>query len=110
MQSVGDNHGVDALVPPAMASRAEDVGVQKAHMAVLPMFVLALLAGAFIALGAAFSTATAAGGAGYLPYGVVRLLSGLTFSLGMILVLVGGAELFTGNNLIVMAATGSPIC
>ena len=65
-------------------------------------FVLAVLAGAFIALGAVFATATTAGGSN-LPYGVSRLLAGVTFSLGLILVVVAGAELFTGNNLIVMA-------
>jgi formate/nitrite transporter len=66
------------------------------------VFVLSVLAGAFIALGAIFATTVAAGG-GTLPYGVVRLLAGLVFTLGLILVVVAGAELFTGNNLIVMA-------
>jgi len=61
-----------------------------------------VLAGAFIALGALFSTTTVAGAAA-LPYGVARLLAGLTFCLGLILVVLAGAELFTGNNLIVMA-------
>jgi formate/nitrite transporter len=64
---------------------------------------LGVLAGAFIALGAAFATTTGAGAAGALPYGVARLLVGVVFSLGLILVVVAGAELFTGNNLIVMA-------
>jgi formate/nitrite transporter len=67
------------------------------------MFALAVLAGAFIALGALFSTTVVAGTSGAVPYGIVRLLAGLVFSLGLILVIVGGAELFTGNNLIVMA-------
>lgn len=93
---------LDALVPAEMAAKAEQVGVKKAHLPATSMFVLAILAGAFIALGAIFSTTVAAGAAG-LPYGVVRLLAGLVFSLGLILVVVGGAELFTGNNLIVMA-------
>ncbi|MDA0231136.1 MAG: formate/nitrite transporter family protein, partial [Proteobacteria bacterium] len=56
-----------------------------------------------IAFGAMFATVTAAGAGDVLPYGIVRLLTGLTFSLGLILVIVGGAELFTGNALIVMA-------
>jgi formate transporter len=93
---------LDALLPAEMAAKAEQVGVKKAHLPALSMFVLAVLAGAFIALGAVFSTTAAAGASG-LPYGVVRLLAGLVFSLGLILVVVGGAELFTGNNLIVMA-------
>lgn len=92
----------DALLPPDMAARAEEIGVKKAHLDVASMFVLAVLAGAFIALGAIFAT-TVLAGSGALPYGVARLLAGTVFSLGLILVLVGGAELFTGNNLIVMA-------
>jgi formate transporter len=66
-------------------------------------FVLSILAGAFIGLGAIFSTTVLAGSGGMLPFGVQRLLAGLVFSLGLILVIVGGAELFTGNNLITMA-------
>ncbi len=92
----------DALLPADMASRAEDIGVKKANLDVASMFALAVLAGAFIALGAIFATTVLAGG-GTLPWGVGRLLAGTVFSLGLILVLVGGAELFTGNNLIVMA-------
>lgn len=94
---------IDALLPPEMAAKAETIGVNKAKLAFFPMFVLGILAGAFIGLGAMFSTTVAAGAAGTLPYGVTRLLVGLSFSLGLILVVVGGAELFTGNNLIVMA-------
>ncbi len=66
------------------------------------VFVLAVLAGAFIALGAVFST-VALSGAGTAPWGPIRVLAGVAFSLGLVLVVVGGAELFTGNNLIVMA-------
>ena len=68
----------------------------------LNVFVLAVLAGAFIALGADFAT-TVMAGSSQLPFGVARLLGGLAFSLGLILVVVAGAELFTGNNLVVMA-------
>ena len=94
---------LDALMPAEMAAKAAEIGVRKAVLGVVPMFVLAILAGAFIALGAAFATTVAAGAAGVLPYGVIRLLAGLAFSLGLILVIVGGAELFTGNNLLAMA-------
>jgi formate transporter FocA len=93
---------LDSLLPPAMAEKAEGIGVKKAELDTVSMFALAILAGAFIAVGAIFAT-TVAAGAGSLPYGVARLLSGLVFTLGLILVIVGGAELFTGNNLIVMA-------
>jgi formate transporter len=92
----------DSLVPPEMAAKAENAGVSKAQMGPYRMFSLALLAGAFIAMGAVFSTTAVAGG-GSLPYGVQRVIAGLTFSLGLILVVIAGAELFTGNNLIVMA-------
>jgi formate transporter len=94
--------GLDALPPPEMARKAEQVGVTKAGLDTATTFALSVLAGAFIAMGAVFATAATAGG-GDLPYGVSRLLGGLTFSLGLILVIVAGAELFTGNNLIVMA-------
>jgi formate transporter len=94
--------GLDALPPPQMARQAEQVGVTKAGMSAANMFALAILAGAFIAMGAIFATTVSAGGTD-LPYGVSRLLAGLAFSLGLILVVVAGAELFTGNNLIVMA-------
>lgn len=106
---------IDALLPGEMATRAEYLGVRKAEMPALTMFTLAILAGAFISLGAIFATTVSAGGISVtaadgavaystgLPYGMTRLLSGLVFCLGLILVVVGGAELFTGNNLIVMA-------
>jgi formate transporter len=97
--------GLDALPPPQMAQRAEEVGIAKAGMSFANTFALAILAGAFIAMGAIFATTVTAGTAD-LPYGVTRLLAGLAFSLGLILVVVAGAELFTGNNLIVMAWAG----
>ncbi len=93
---------VDALMPLEMAEKAETIGVRKAALSFWKLFFLAVLAGAFIALGAMFSTITAAGSS-TLPYGVARMLIGLTFCIGLILVVVGGAELFTGNILIVMA-------
>lgn len=92
---------LDALVPPAIARKAEEVGVAKAAMSAERLLALSILAGAFISFGAVFSTVVTAGG-GMAP-GVSRLLGGLVFSLGLILVVVGGAELFTGNTLIVMA-------
>jgi formate transporter len=94
---------LDALLPPQIAAKAADIGVDKASMSALRTFCLAVLAGAFIALGAMFATTVAAGAEGEIPFGLVRLLAGVAFSLGLILVVVGGAELFTGNNLISMA-------
>ncbi|MBM3144630.1 MAG: formate transporter FocA [Chloroflexi bacterium] len=94
---------IDALLPAEMARRAEYIGVRKTETPMLRMFALALLAGAFIAMGAIFATILATGASGALTFGVTKLLVGLVFCLGLILVIVGGAELFTGNNLIVMA-------
>ncbi len=94
---------IDALLPAEMARRAELTGVRKSEAPALTLLSLAVLAGAFIALGAIFATTVTAGTASTWPFGVTRLLAGLVFCLGLILVVVGGAELFTGNNLIVMA-------
>ena len=94
---------IDAFIPPEMAVKAEDIGVKKANMGPRNTFALAVLAGAFIALGAIFATTVTTGASGQLTYGVGRLVGGLAFCLGLILVVVAGAELFTGNNLIVMA-------
>jgi formate transporter len=105
---------VDALLPAEMAVRAEKIGVSKAGMSIFTMFALGVLAGIFIALGAIFATTVTAPTMGvdlasgapiaqYLPFGIAKLLGGFTFCLGLILVVVAGAELFTGNNLIVMA-------
>ena len=105
---------LDALLPPEMARKAEDTGVRKARADATSVFVLAVLAGAFIALGAIFSLTAAAGSMTVtdasgaiahvtMPYGVTRLFAGLAFSLGLILVVIAGAELFTGNVLLVMA-------
>jgi formate transporter len=92
----------DALLPAEMATRAEYLGVQKAETGILKTFALAILAGGFIAMGSVFATTTAAG-TGSMPFGAAKLMTGFVFCLGLVLVVVAGAELFTGNNLIVMA-------
>ena len=92
---------IDSLLPTEMAKKAEDVGLNKANLDFWTLLALSVLAGAFIGLGAIFATTVSTGGTA-LPYGVNRLLTGLTFCLGLILVIVGGAELFTGNTLIIM--------
>ena len=97
------DHRIDALLPREIALKAEAIGVQKTRLDFLSLVALAVLAGAFIGLGATFATTVLAGADGALPFGVSRLLSGVVFCLGLILVVVGGAELFTGNNLMVMA-------
>jgi formate transporter len=92
----------DAILPAEMALRAEQSGVKRAATDPTTLLVLSVMAGAFISFGAIFATTVSAGSAD-LPYGVGRLLVGLVFSVGLILVIIGGAELFTGNNIIVMA-------
>jgi len=109
----------DALLPREMAQRAESIGASKAEMQAMTMFSLAVLAGAFIALGAVFATTVTSGagavslggtsGTAGLPFGLSKLLAGLVFCLGLILVVVAGAELFTGNNLIVIAWAGGKV-
>ncbi|MBT3767947.1 MAG: formate/nitrite transporter family protein [Rhodospirillaceae bacterium] len=92
---------IDAYAPPEIASRIETAGVKKAHLPVLQTMVLAVLAGAFIAFGGMFYTLVVTDSG--MGFGPQRLLGGIAFSLGLILVVIAGAELFTGNNLIVMA-------
>lgn len=92
---------IDALLPAEMALRAETIGVSKVRMSASKTIVLATLAGAFISFGAILFTTVTAGSA--MSFGITRLIGGLAFSLGLVLVIVGGAELFTGNNLIIMA-------
>ncbi len=99
--SLNSVSGIDAYAPREIAHRVENAGVAKAALPVLSTFVLALLAGAFIAFGAMLFTLVMTGSG--LGLGPGRLLGGVAFSLGLILVVVAGAELFTGNNLIVMA-------
>jgi formate/nitrite transporter len=97
-----ETSSVDAYSPKQIAARIEDLGTVKSQGDPLRVFALAILAGAFIALGAMFYTLVTYDTTDF-PAGVMRLLGGLVFSLGLILVIVAGAELFTGNNLIVMA-------
>jgi formate transporter len=100
--------GVDPMLPPEMARRCEEAGFAKAGRDAPTLLALGALAGAFIAFGAVFMLVVATGSEA-LPYGVGRLLAGLAFSLGLILVIVGGAELFTGDALMVMAWAGGRI-
>jgi formate transporter len=91
----------DAWSPAEIAARVETVGVTKARTDAVSVFVLAVLAGAFISIGALFFTVVVTDST--LGFGVTRLIGGLAFSLGLVLVVVAGAELFTGNNLVAMA-------
>lgn len=94
-------HPLEVVPPARMARLVEEVGVGKVLLPFIPTLTLGILAGAFIAFGSMFFTVTITGSE--LGFGPTRLLGGLAFSLGLILVIIGGAELFTGNSLIIMA-------
>ena len=99
--------GMDAFAPNESAELVRTRGVAKAHSDTLTLLVLSVLAGAFIALGAVLSTTIATGST--LGLGPTRWLAGVGFSLGLVLVVVAGAELFTGNNLMVMAVASGRV-
>ncbi len=100
-------YGLDAYAPAEIAHRVEAVGVAKARLPLVQTLMLGLLAGAFIGLGALFSTIVVSDAS--IGYAGARIGSGLCFSLGLFLVVVAGAELFTGNNLLAMAAAAGKI-
>ncbi len=91
----------NAYSPAEIEEAIEKGGVGKAKLPFLPCFMLAIVAGGGIGLGALYFAIVASDAS--LGFAATRVLGGLVFSLGLIIVLVGGAELFTGNNLIVMA-------
>jgi formate transporter FocA len=104
-----DQPSIDPLLPPAMLEKAEQVGQKKSALSSLSLWLLAILAGVFIAIGAVFMVTVTTGGKDLLGYGLTKLLGGLAFSTGLIMVVVGGAELFTGNMLMIIAAAGRKI-
>lgn len=96
-----EHYEIDAYVPAQMAERVEKAGVAKGNRDFFSTFTLAVMAGFFIGLGGAFFTYVIHDST--LSTGLTKLIGGFVFSLGLILVIITGAELFTGNNLIVMA-------
>jgi len=97
------------FTPSEMAVKVVEGALKKENLSNARIFLLAVLAGAYIAFGAVFSAVSITGMSGIWPYGFTRVIAGLTFSLGLILVVVGGAELFTGNNLMVIALVNRKI-
>jgi formate/nitrite transporter len=93
--------GIDAFSPKEIAQRVNNVGVTKANLPFLSLLMLGVLAGAFIGLGALYFVLIKSDAS--LSFATSQVVGGLAFSLGLILVVVAGAELFTGNNLLVMA-------
>lgn len=92
---------IDAYSPKEMAERVEKIGVTKAKLDFATAMTLAVMAGAFIAFAAEFFTFVIHDSSASL--GFTMLVGGAAFTLGLIMVVVGGAELFTGNTLIIMA-------
>lgn len=107
MKPAPELYGSDCYSPSEIAERVEGIGVTKAGLPWVIQATLGVLAGAFIGLGATFSLVVAADP--HLGFGASRILSGMVFSLGLILVVIAGAELFTGNNLLVMATVAGRI-
>jgi formate transporter len=105
--TMAEMYGFDCYSPSEIAERVESVGVRKANLPLMPMIALGVLAGGFIGLGAMFATIVFSDAS--LSFAVGRILGGLVFSLGLILVVLAGAELFTGNNLLVMACVSGRI-
>ncbi|WP_196138189.1 formate/nitrite transporter family protein [Aliikangiella sp. G2MR2-5] len=103
-----DNFSIDAYTPKEIAARVEKVCISKTTTSPFKVFVLGILAGAFIALGAALYTSVIHDSQG-VPLGLLKLIGGLSFCLGLVLVVVAGAELFTGNNLLVIACIDGKI-
>jgi len=93
--------GFDAYAPTEIAQKVEAIGVAKARLPLRSQLALGVLAGGFIGLGALYFTLVISDST--LGFAASRLLGGVAFSLGLVLVIVAGAELFTGNNLLVMA-------
>ena len=94
---------IDSFLPKDMAQLAERVGYDKAEQNALTLIMLAMMAGAYIAFGATFAATVTVGLDTAVSPGFSRLIGGLAFSLAYVLAIVGGAELFTTNNLMVMA-------
>jgi formate transporter len=98
----------DSLLPPQMAERAAETGVGKATKAAYKSFLLAISAGIHIGIAFVFYTVVTTG-AHDLPYGVTKLLGGIAFSLGLILVVITGGELFTSTVLTLVAKASGKI-
>ncbi len=98
-----DSIKIETLTPADMTAKAVSIGISKSALSIGRMLLLAVLAGVYIGFGCLLASVVTAGASGSLPYGITRLLGGLVFCLGLILVVVGGAELFTGNALMIIA-------
>ena len=90
------------LAPGGIAKNMINVGKVKMGLSVDRMIILGILAGAFIGFGSELATITTYDMAKYLGVGFTKFIFGSVFSVGLMLVIIAGAELFTGNNLIII--------
>jgi len=98
---------IDAYSPPQIADRIDKVALAKARLSFAQTFILGILAGVYIGIGAQFATLVISDST--LHFGLTSVIGGIVFSLGLMLVVIGGAELFTGNCLIIMGYVGKRI-
>ncbi len=98
----------DTLLPPEMAEKAAQAGIKKVQIDTFSLLLMSILAGMFIGLASNFFIAVMTGSE-TMPFGIARLIGGVVFSMGLVLVVVAGAELFTGNNLIIMAVLSKKV-
>jgi len=94
---------MDALTPAEITAKADEIGYKKANWKFSNTLVSGILAGMYISFGAVFSITSISGLAGNVPFGIVKIIAWLAFSLGLILVMVAGAELFTWNALLIIS-------
>jgi formate/nitrite transporter len=95
--------GIEGRLPPQIAAQAEMDGIAKASQDGITLLTLGVLGGAFIAFGAVFATVAVTGAEGAIPFGLARVVAGLVFGVGLSLVMLAGAQIFTGDVLMVMA-------
>jgi formate transporter len=98
---------IDPYAPPQIAARVDKVATLTAQLSTAKTFILGILAGVYLAMGAQFATVVISDSS--LHYGLTSLIAGIVFSMVLMLVVVGGAELFTGKNLIIMGYIGGRI-
>lgn len=87
-----------------MSAGASLAAYKKISFSSAKTFSLAILGGAYIAFGGMLMVMASVGASGVMPFGVTRLLMGLVFSIGLVLVVIGGAELFTGSTIVALSA------
>lgn len=100
---------MDCLPPASIAEATVAAGQKKSSLSVVQLIILGMLAGAYIGFGAQLYSLVTSDLSPFVGFGLTRLVGGLCFSMGLVFVILGGAELFTGNSLIAVAALSGHI-